>query len=167
MEQLFKSLLLHTPFSNIIQQLADASRTHARKPRRTAITYAWPVRSDEQDLQARVLRMSEDLSHAGVPVTLDLTHTVAGTQLATSLVEWVVQSEVVLLVGSVSYAERAKDPATQTHGEAQALSQKKAQSSDSVIPLLMAGEFWNAFPPGYAGTLGASLLDQTQYFQVL
>lgn len=180
MEQLFKSVLLQTPFSNVLMQLAEAARSRTRKPKRTAIAYAWPTRTDEHDLHVRVLRMRDDLAQSGVLASLDLTcasadartqHVIcacasATAQFPASCVEWITESELVLLIGSVSYAERAKDPATLTHGEAHAMAQKKEQSSDAVIPLLMAGEFWNAFPPGYSGTMGASLLDQTQYFQV-
>ena len=37
------------------------------------------------------------------------------------------------------------------------LAEKKAQHNNSVIPVLMAGEFYNGFPPGHQAMMGADL----------
>ncbi len=74
----------------------------------------------------------------------------------------------MLLLGSSSYALRAKDPSTLTHAEAKLLAEKKAKHGDSVLPILMAGRiFVDAFPPGYNDTLGAILSQPSRYFQNL
>jgi len=67
-------------------------------------------------------------------------------------------------MGTLSYARRAADPTTLTHQESQLLTEKRKKSPSSVIPVLLAGEFNNAFPSGYTGTLGASIVTLEQYF---
>lgn len=89
----------------------------------------------------------------------------AHSHLELTLLSWMKTSDVVLLLGSPSYAKQAADPSTYTHKESQILSEKRANHPSSVLPLLLAGEFSNSFPDGYASTLGANISTLALYFQ--
>jgi hypothetical protein len=85
--------------------------------------------------------------------------------LFAELLEWLRTSETVLLLGSPSYKKRAADISTHTYKESRVLTEKYRANHNSVIPLLMAGTFVNGFPPGYTGTMGASLCSPEEYYQ--
>ena len=121
--------------------------------------------NENSGMHERVLWLASDLRFVGVPATMDLTHATSSSTLDIDMCEWLRASETVLLLGSPSYKKRAIDPSTLTHKESLGLSTKYRANHNSVLPLLMAGTFWNGFPPGYTGTLGASLSTLDQYFQ--
>ena len=120
---------------------------------------------DVIELQERVLRMAEDLKSVGITAFLDLTHVTPKISFESATVTWIRQCHTVLLVGSPSYAKRAADPSTITHNESRALSAKQSTRSGSVLPLLLAGNFGNSFPPGYNSTLGANISSLELYYQ--
>jgi hypothetical protein len=112
--------------------------------------------------------MVEDLQSVKVPVYWDLANSTTpliSLSFETSILDCIHKSEVVLLLGSPSFAIQATDSSAFIHKQTIALSTKRAAQSYSVLPLLMAGSFANAFPPGYAGTLGANVATLELYYQ--
>eukprot|EP00026_Physarum_polycephalum_P000242 Phypoly_transcript_00242.p1 GENE.Phypoly_transcript_00242~~Phypoly_transcript_00242.p1 ORF type:complete len:1865 (+),score=284.20 Phypoly_transcript_00242:114-5708(+) len=170
MEKGFKSQLLFIPFTNILKYLSNYAKDKGSIVKRCAISYTWPITAQEQGLQERILRLADDLKSTGITPFLDLTHheslvpqnDIADplTHTETTILSWMRESEAILLIGSPSYKKRAADASTLTYKECKLLSKKS-----TVIPLLMAGDFPDAFPPGYTGTLGASIVTLGQYFQ--
>eukprot|EP00026_Physarum_polycephalum_P000220 Phypoly_transcript_00220.p1 GENE.Phypoly_transcript_00220~~Phypoly_transcript_00220.p1 ORF type:complete len:1904 (+),score=301.75 Phypoly_transcript_00220:90-5801(+) len=160
----FRSQLLYSPYNDILHFLATyAKQTGA--PKKCTITYTWPITQEEQGMHERVMCLESDLKSVGVHASLDLTRGTPATYFETEILEWLRASDTVLLLGSPSYKKRAADPTTLTHKESQVLTQKYQANHNSVIPLLMAGSFMNAFPPGYTGTMGASLCTPEEYYQ--
>ncbi len=109
--------------------------------------------------------MAEDLENVGIPVKVDLKSGNSETNFATAILDWHKESDFVLLLGSPSYSSRAKDKSTLLFKESQLLTEKRVKQGDSVLPLLMAGNYVNAFPPGYKDTTGAKICTAEQYFQ--
>jgi hypothetical protein len=130
-----------------------------KKSVQCAIVYAWPISYKEQYLQEGILRLVADLQSVGVTVSFDCSvgNTISGLHKRSD--KWIKNSDVVLLIGSLSLVEMAKDSSTLTYFELEAVETKK----DVVIPVLMSGED-NVFPLAYQDTKS---VDATQLIYYL
>lgn len=162
---LAKSQLLSTPFDTIMKYLKDYSISHNIPPKKCCISYTWPSSFTEVDQHCKVLRLASDLKAAGVLVNLDLFLVDEHCDFTKCLVEWIEESDAVLMMGSPSYKKRSEDSSTSTHVEVKALFEKRKKDSEAVIPVLMGGRFAEGFPPGYIETIGARITDLENYYK--
>lgn len=129
------------------------------------MSYAWPMRKEEEGLQERLLMMADDLHHCGIHTLIDITSGDHSTLFSSFLPLSILKSDFVILVGSTSLPSRASDPQTVTHLEAIAIGKKKEMNSNSIIPVLFEGRFGTSFPPGYQDTIGGRFTKACEYLK--
>jgi hypothetical protein len=80
-----------------------------------------------------VLRLADDLERVGIEVKLDILTGSISTEFNQELMAWIRNSNFALMIGSPSYASRARNPTTITFNEVKELAAKKAHNPDGVF----------------------------------
>jgi HEAT repeat protein len=128
------------------------------------ISYTWETDTKAtKALQARLLQLQKDLQVLGVKVYLDITH--IDGEMGHYMREGILESDYVLLIGTPSLKQHLENPATNIALEWHYIQAKCQTNPKALIPLLFAGDFDTAFPPGVKQFLIRDFRNREDYYQ--
>jgi hypothetical protein len=128
------------------------------------ISYAWGNPTHEK----WVLTLAKDLRNAGIDVIFDRWHNTPGTSIV-KFIERIESSDYVIAIGTPEYLTKynteSADPVVDA--EIRLIGTRLRKRTDErvrIIPLLLAGEKHNSFPPLFADSVHIDFRDEDNYF---